>query len=217
MARICLLVGAGEIASADQENVQQPVAVEIEQGCPAAERFEEREVVGLFAIAIDQIHPGVFGHVLKKRHGRQFGRFFLRNGGFLGTVGDVFQERCSHHPGRIQDQPGDHARPTSKPPPRRAIGILILISRALSLRQRNLFPGSLAVVAGELGDHDALVDGEVAEDLRCAAGRPVDLQQRHAVGLAQADVLFQRVGPETAAGGNVPVDRQRAVRPPSPP
>ncbi len=63
----------------------------------------------------------------------------------------------------------------------------------------------------ELGHLDRLIDGDVAEDLRRSAGRPVDFQQRHPSGFGQADRLLQRARPEAASRRNVPVDRQRLL------
>src|SRR5437763_533256 len=75
-----------------------------------------------------------------------------------------------------------------------------------SIRDGDGLPGASLVVVGELGDDDALVDRHVAEDLGGAAGGPEDLQARHALRPAQADVLLQRVGPEAAPRADVAVD-----------
>src|SRR5580704_14013823 len=56
-----------------------------------------------------------------------------------------------------------------------------------SLPQPDRLPRPFLVVAGELGDHHALVHVQVAEDLRRPARRPIDLQQSHAVRFAQAN------------------------------
>ena len=63
----------------------------------------------------------------------------------------------------------------------------------------------------EFGDLDGLVAAMSRNDLGRPAGRPVDLQERDPVGLGQADGLLERVGPATAARGDVPVDRQRVI------
>lgn len=56
--------------------------------------------------------------------------------------------------------------------------------RGESFRQRNGFPDACLIVLGELFDHNALIDGDIVEDLCFSAGRPVNLQPRHAVGLS---------------------------------
>src|SRR5580693_9101885 len=84
-------------------------------------------------------------------------------------------------------------------------------SLSRSFRHSDRFPGPRFVLLGKLRNHNTSIGGDIAKDLRLAARWPVDLEQCDAVGFAQTDMLFQRVGSETAAGGNVPVDCQWVV------
>src|SRR5207237_563860 len=76
------LVGAVEVAAADDEQVEQAVAVEIEGGQPAAQRFEQRVVSGLLTITIGEVDAGIRGDVAEEgRDGRRragIGTGFLR-------------------------------------------------------------------------------------------------------------------------------------------
>ena len=56
-----------EITSARHEDVEQAVAIVIEKRNAAAERLQDRVVIGLFAIAIREMNPRLLGHVVEPR------------------------------------------------------------------------------------------------------------------------------------------------------
>src|SRR5262249_60233534 len=53
-------------AAAGEEDVEQAVLVVVEQGHTAAQRLEDRELVGLLAVAVGEVHSRGCGHVLEK-------------------------------------------------------------------------------------------------------------------------------------------------------
>src|SRR5689334_1412645 len=61
-----------------------------------------------------------------------------------------------------------------------------------SLWCRDRLPVELAVSLDALGHLDGPVGGDVAQDLRRPATRPVDLEDRDLLGLTEPDVLLER-------------------------
>src|SRR5262249_56182855 len=96
-------VAALDCATAGQEDVEPAVAVVVEEGHPAAERFEDRVPVGLLAVAIGEGDPAAGGHVLEHRRAVRFPRVRFGGGGG-GPLG--------RPPARARPPP-----PTRPPPP----------------------------------------------------------------------------------------------------
>ena len=84
MAQDFLVVGAAEIATADEENVQQPVAVVVEKGDTAPERFEERAEIGFLAVVRPELDARFRRDVPENRPGQvdRLGRI----GGSSGVI-----------------------------------------------------------------------------------------------------------------------------------
>jgi hypothetical protein len=61
-----LLVRAVEIAAAGEEDVEQAVAVVVDQRHPAAQRLQDGVVVGLLAVAVGEVHARAGRHVAEQ-------------------------------------------------------------------------------------------------------------------------------------------------------
>ena len=55
------------MTAAGNEEIEQAVAVEVEHGQAAAQRFEDGVMVRLLAVAIGEVDAGLSRHVLKQR------------------------------------------------------------------------------------------------------------------------------------------------------
>jgi hypothetical protein len=58
-----LLVRPAEVATAGDEDVEQAVAVVVDQGAAAADRFQDGVLVGLLPVAVGEADAGIGGHV----------------------------------------------------------------------------------------------------------------------------------------------------------
>ena len=65
-----LSVGAVVSAAARHENIEQSVAVVVDQGHAAAQRFEDGQVAGLFAVAVGEVDARIFDLLEKGRQHR---------------------------------------------------------------------------------------------------------------------------------------------------
>src|SRR5262249_41554714 len=83
-------------------------------------------------------------------------------------------------------------------------GLSPLVPQNLRLNQR-------PIPLVEFGHLDRLIACEVAEHLRRAAGRPMNLDPLDPIGVPQPDRPLEGACAEAAAGGNVPVNYERRL------
>jgi hypothetical protein len=68
MALDLFFVGAAEVTAARHKDIEQAIPIEIKQGHPAAERFQDGAVIGFLAVVVGKVHPRSRRHVLEVIH-----------------------------------------------------------------------------------------------------------------------------------------------------